>query len=771
MRNQFKFVRAAVSGAAILMVAGCGGGDTTAAAPVAPAAPLTSNISTTVVDGAITDAVVCLDKNSNGQCDADEVNGRTDAQGKVTLAVPLADVGKYPLIAVVGLDAVDADHGKVLVPYTMSAPADKSDVVSPLTTLVQQAIASGATVSEATKLVQDAVGSTVALFEDFTLPNGNQSAKTLARLIVVTTQAHSVALAGAVDTKTLDDVKITRADLDKVIQKKLIELLPTLVSVLTQPDLLAATAGSATEDVLRLAAAAAVTASGLTPAALKTLVAVNNAPVVPVVVTAPLASIQLASLYFTNALNYSTRLFTSSLAQNTPDAANNLRYVERRSKSSAGIVANWGIGGDPTRNADLHWNGKLWANCPFNFENTASVRDAQGSNVYNYCDGAETGKGKRANFDIGGKPMLGVYQQIRDAGYTNLTLTEPTVLASATFPTGASLAFQSSMPLTTAIAYYPGSGSQVKQFSADVTAGVNSASGCLARTFPTTNASTLEAMISSHGGTPCAYTTASSFVYAGTTYSSGTPFTWDGNSTLQLGTIGTVALYTGTTAPGYYSGNTRIVVAFKGTGTNPVTYLACQERFTDGSPRNCKAIGTGSYKIETLGDARVMTLNNLPLQAAALTNTRVYVERGGAVYVGYQNKLLVTNSARLNTVASKALLTQIGIVPADPEVPLALTAASYQGSWDLHDVARPAGTGINVSISATGTTVCIDIADSNTFACSLTLTNAGSGAFTLTTAPGESASGSLDFMTGSGSGTFHDPSSTPADGSFVAQRR
>ena len=488
MRNQFKFLSAAVSGAALLMIAGCGGGDDTVAAipvapaapaaPAAPVAPTTANVSTTVVDGAIKDAVVCLDKNLNGLCDEGEVKGRTDENGNVTLAVPIADVGKYPLIAVVGTDAVDKENGKVLVAYTMSAPADSSGVVSPLTTLVQQTVAStGASTADAIKSVQDAIGTTVSLLDDFTKgtpTDASAFAKTLARLIVVTTQTQSKDLVSAVGKNTLDNIPITSADIDKVIQKKLIELLPALVSELANPDA-SSTVAAVREAALATSATKLHRDSGMTAAAMTTVVAVNNVPVAPDVAAAPVASLVISSLSYTNASNYSSRLFAASLAQNTPDAANNVRYVERRSKSSAGIVANWGSGGDPARNADLHWNGKLWASCLFNFANTATVRDAQGGNVYNYCDSVETGKGKRANTDIGGKTMLSVYQQLRDAGYTNLTLADPTVLASTKFPTGASLAFQSTTPLTSSIAYYPGSGLQVKQFNADVAAGVKSA--------------------------------------------------------------------------------------------------------------------------------------------------------------------------------------------------------------------------------------------------------------------------------------------------------
>ena len=79
----------------------------------------------------------------------------------------------------------------------------------------------------------------------------------------------------------------------------------------------------------------------------------------------------------------------------------------------------------------------------------------------------------------------------------------------------------------------------------------------------------------------------------------------------------------------------------------------------NGSPRNCTVIGAGSHIITTLGDAaRVMTFNNPSKRAEALTYNQVYVERGGAVYYGYQSKPAVYNGARLNHVATTAMLRQ-----------------------------------------------------------------------------------------------------------------
>lgn len=65
-----------------------------------------------------------------------------------------------------------------------------------------------------------------------------------------------------------------------------------------------------------------------------------------------------------------------------------------------------------------------------------------------------------------------------------------------------------------------------------------------------------------------------------------------------------------------------------------MTYFACKQRFNTGTIRNCTAIGTGSCTIATLGDARVMTLGNPPVQAAPLTYNRVSFERGGRICYG-----------------------------------------------------------------------------------------------------------------------------------------
>ena len=100
----------------------------------------------TVIDGYIKGATVCVDSNDNGACDATETQGTTDENGKVTLNIPAADVGKYHIVAVVSADAIDMDtNTKVGKAFTLKAPKDDHSVVTPFTTLVVQKIQANST--------------------------------------------------------------------------------------------------------------------------------------------------------------------------------------------------------------------------------------------------------------------------------------------------------------------------------------------------------------------------------------------------------------------------------------------------------------------------------------------------------------------------------------------------------------------------------------------------------------------------------------------------
>ena len=163
----------------------------------------------------------------------------------------------------------------------------------------------------------------------------------------------------------------------------------------------------------------------------------------------------------------------------------------------------------------------------------------------------------------------------------------------------------------------------------------------------------------------------------------------------------------------------------------------------------------------------MLTLTNPPTQAATFNYNRVFVERGGLVYFGYQSKPIVNNSARLNTAASTALLPNWAS-RRPTSTPLALTAGSYSGCL------RPVGNGETTG----GTTVfiqsngvfCQDRTSLAFDACTLTFTDTATGAFTFADTS-STAAGTIVFATGVASGTYHDPTTIPVDGTFAGRRR
>lgn len=173
-----------VVAAACVSACGGGGGDSSGSTPTAT----DQSLSGVVIDGPIQGATVCLDLNNNGSCDAGEpTSGATDAQGRYTISgLTLAQASAaVPLIAVIPATAVDASTGPVGTAYTLSAPAGKGAVISPITHLVQAGVAQGLTLaaSESAVAAQLQVGA-ASLYNDYTAASAGDNA-TLAAIVPV----------------------------------------------------------------------------------------------------------------------------------------------------------------------------------------------------------------------------------------------------------------------------------------------------------------------------------------------------------------------------------------------------------------------------------------------------------------------------------------------------------------------------------------------------------------------------------------------------------
>ena len=637
---------AAIAVAVAALLAGCSSSEE------GPAEPDLQEVRTSVIDGAIQNATVCLDKNENGACDAGEPSARTAANGSATLQVAAEDAGRYTLLALVGTDAIDAVSGAVPTAYVLRTPADRPALISPLTTLVKAHMdLAGGSSAAADQALQDVAGLSASLFTDFSAGTDATALAAMARLVVAAKQKASTALAGA---------QVTPTEMDRAVNQRLLDLLPSLVAAV-HDDVVGKATGSALQAALNAAAQDLVSQElGLTADLLPAVV--GTARAAEPVSTTPAAGASLIWFTYTDAATWFLRYHDSSLAQNTPDANGHLRFVDHRKRALAGAVQVFGV--DPAfSRTDAWFNGSGWSVCPATYEHTATPRDAQGRSESLFC-GTHRSAGVRTVRDIAGLRMADVVAEIRAYPMSSTQGTyaqwgpRPELLGAATFPPSSKLYHQVSTPLSNPDGYSTLASNVVKAYTADIAAGgapvfgANGSASLACGTVTAANSaslqtemSTLEQLVAGFPGKPCTYTPNAT---------TGPRSEWWGNSSLSIGTIAGAAPVTA-----YYRSDRGIRLAF-GSG-NQVTYLNCALRATDASPRNCDVSGMGSYRIETVGDARVLRLAQVPADAARLTYSRIFVERGGKVYYGYRDKLRIDHSLRLNGEAMDAMLTQLGL--------------------------------------------------------------------------------------------------------------
>ncbi|MBW8846529.1 MAG: hypothetical protein JF607_16315 [Burkholderiales bacterium] len=672
--------------ASAALLSACGGGGT--AEPPAPAppppAPSTVAITGKAVDGALSGATACYDLNDNGSCDSGEpASAATGADGAFTLAVAQADAGKHRIVVQVPATAIDADTGAAVgTAYTLQSPASgtttaHSVFVSPLTTLVQGHVdGTGASVAEATALVQTQAGLAMSPLADFTAAGtaDNKQAALVARLVQATTLAQADALKGVAGQADLSGGTASAADVQKQVTTAVLGALPAIAGKAAESAVSGAS-GAALTAAVSDAAKAVVAQAGVTADEAKAAIGAAKLPVDTSAVAA-VASGQLTALRYGDANNWYLRSLQNSMADNTPDANGLIRYTsvymlsQSSGYSSAGVTQSWSTGGSYARSGDLHWNGSAWVACQLGDRFTTTVRDAQGRASYDYCSGLQKGRSLRNVVDLAGLGLASVFASkiriypggadgvnYKDWGPANLD-----TFGSATFPAGAKLHYQSNTITDTAIAYDVQASAVVTGFSAEIAAGGDTRTttglACAATTTAAT-VTTLEDLVAHNPGKPCIFAKATS----GSDSSLDPNESW-GTSTASLGVLtGAATRPTGTGS--WYNTDLRLRVAFAGGDSKATTYYSCLTRAANASARNCSPLGTGSYSIKTLGDARVMTLSGLPALMQQAGYSRVFVERGGKVWYGYQNPVGGTNNLlRLNLEAANAVLAALPGMPA-----------------------------------------------------------------------------------------------------------
>ena len=772
----------------VLALAACGGGG-------GGGGSATVDVPITVVDGPIKNAKVCLDKNDNGICDSGEPVGMTDAVGRVTLKVDPTDVGKYVVLSIIEAGvAEDVDNGPVTTTFSLKAPADKTSMITPLTNLVVNEMQVNGQSSDAAALVVQAqTGISVSLFDDFSKGTtaAHKNAANIARMVVVSTQEQSNSLKDTVGTLDASNVTITKADLDKLILSKIVELLPKIVQLLNDPDVQTALINAqakidaAKTDAARAAAItekdAAIKAQGKemiasdgsTPAGVALAISVQKASSSTFATSGessntPIGYMNLRWLQYTDTNNYQFRVSTATASQNTLTDGY-YRYLFRKYVVVKGTVAAWNVGDEPRRQADLHWNGSKWVACTLNYQNLQAAQDAKGRTDWNYCDQQANGISLGGVWtDIADKSMVETLDGFTKAGYTNLGAPSAALkvaLGSSRFPAGSKAYMGNSSQTASAISYYPGSYNEVWPETSTPCTWVTGGK------FTSAAAKTLEDLISKFSGkNPCVIAEGKATGKGGTALSSGLPNTNWNDTTMDMGTVGNAPTVAASSATSFFTSNTRLRVAFgEKSGTSGVaTYYACKQTF-DGYTRNCSEIGKGNYQIAVLGDGRGLTFTGLPGIASAIPWTRVFVERGGKVYWGYQDRTSVYKTNSLNTKATLALLAQLkvnemlakqtpAIVPLDPEVPLVLTESSYQGVYDVYAI-NDLLTPISTLTRSDANEISCSIPDSTILISCSSALNAMTGAFTNTikltgtNTVVATSEGTLDFISGIGKGT------------------
>lgn len=711
-RSAKLFSRSGISAAsvtALLALAACGGGGGggggggfpflgVAPPPPAAAPPAGQKLEVTVIDGALRNAAVFLDKNNNGLLDSGEPNGRTDEAGKVVLEIDAADAGKYPVVALVGTDAVDADLGPVTTAYVLKAPADKPGLVSPLTTLVHYlSDETGTSSDEAEAILREQLGLSASLFGNYIAGNDVPSGIAAATLVGVSQRIAS-GLAASIGSEDASGGTVSAGDIAKEVQHTLLDKLTSIRSIYNQAFFQSSCAAGIGSDGCKMAVAnladyyaTSSNESQLRPANIGVAVGMSKlvAASPPPAADSGAAAGSLDWFYFSDNTNWSRRLLVSNAEENTP-ANGATTFRDMRSRNVAGTLASWSFGGDPLREGDLHWNGNAWLACADGAKNSSSLRDAQGRSTSNYCDGLSISKNRRAEIDISGQKLADVVNRIKAYPYTSngpygtryadwgpqaSAADISTTLGSAVFPAGSVLRVQNGLDLAAAVAYDVRSSAKVSVYPADIAQGGNNMTGTPACGAPSppppAGATSLEMLVERSPGKPCV-SAPGTIAGATQTFPSGPVNEWWGNSTLDLGVLGNAPLGTAATITGYYTGNQPMRVSFAGGGSSAVTFYICQQRVINGSLRNCLNVGTGSYKIEQLGDARVMSFSEVPGFGVFLGTERVFIERNGEVWAGYKSKLTGKRQLRLNLEAANALFdayaTQgaVGLTPIVP---------------------------------------------------------------------------------------------------------
>lgn len=180
------------------LLSGCGGGSDSPST-TSSTTDTSTTLSGMVADGYLVGAKVCLDKNYNDSCDADEAFVITDGTGRYTFTLKEMAATELPLIVEANASTIDLDtHMPIGEQWHFKAMRGEPHFISPLTTLIAREMDMNAslTLTQAMTNLQTELGLDINCSVDYIAAN-NTHAHNTAKIIARSLSAAETTLATA----------------------------------------------------------------------------------------------------------------------------------------------------------------------------------------------------------------------------------------------------------------------------------------------------------------------------------------------------------------------------------------------------------------------------------------------------------------------------------------------------------------------------------------------------------------------------------------------
>ena len=218
-----------------LSMSGCGGSDSSDTTSTSSSVKQVSGVA---IDGYLSKAKVCIDVNANSKCDVDEPTATTDADGKFSISTALTNLSQYSVLveAVSGI-TVDSDNNTTTIqkPFFLKANASEPEVISPITTLIQNNLELNASLTKADVVAQIKRDLNVSQSVDIA---GDYIAKKVGADVAVYGKIHTIArvVTKAIATTLESNANVTDANFNASTKVMLDDIATKIDTIATEVD-------------------------------------------------------------------------------------------------------------------------------------------------------------------------------------------------------------------------------------------------------------------------------------------------------------------------------------------------------------------------------------------------------------------------------------------------------------------------------------------------------------------------------------------------------